>query len=323
MAARWLTGLSPRVRGNHERSYGPFACRRSIPARAGEPGRAARRTSGHEVYPRACGGTGKQRVILLPPAGLSPRVRGNRPRSAANLCWRGSIPARAGEPRIRPGCRRVAEVYPRACGGTCSVLIASDPNAGLSPRVRGNRYGDIRDSRLSGSIPARAGEPAWCNSATRRLQVYPRACGGTFSSSTATSQTSGLSPRVRGNRLADELPGAAQGSIPARAGEPAEESLREAGVSVYPRACGGTVNSHPFTSTGPGLSPRVRGNRRLRGPGPRCRGSIPARAGEPCRRRLCGRLDAVYPRACGGTAHAVRQSTQGSGLSPRVRGNPS
>ena len=71
----------------------------------------------------------------------------------------------------------------------------------------------------------------------------------------------------------------------------------------------------------PGLSPRVRGNRRRRWRGVGLIGSIPACAGEPPRSRpwLTGRR--VYPRVCGGTTGATVYQVDGPGLSPRVRGN--
>ena len=54
---------------------------------------------------------------------------------------------------------------------------------------------------------------------------------------------------------------------------------------------------------------------------PTC-GSIPARAGEPSRNGASLRDFGVYPRACGGT-HTPRLCRAAiSGLSPRVRGNP-
>ena len=72
---------------------------------------------------------------------------------------RRSIPARAGEPGIRSRCRWICRVYPRACGGTVLTLNVVDPPTGLSPRVRGNRYGWHTRTIKHGSIPARAGEP--------------------------------------------------------------------------------------------------------------------------------------------------------------------
>ena len=116
-------GLSPRVRGN------PLQCRvhpelrRSIPARAGEPVPAIARNARPPVYPRACGGTDNVARDLRDEGGLSPRVRGNLQQSRGAIQEQGlsprvrgnriivsndgispgSIPARAGEPRMGPG----------------------------------------------------------------------------------------------------------------------------------------------------------------------------------------------------------------------------
>ena len=70
-----------------------------------------------------------------------------------------------------------------------------------------------------------------------------------------------------------------------------------------------------------GLSPRVRGNPRIRQTGFLITRSIPACAGEPgaaVGRRWNG---AVYPRVCGGTSVPSKCLTSVVGLSPRVRGN--
>ena len=71
---------------------------------------------------------------------------------------------------------------------------------------------------------------------------------------------------------------------------------------VYPRACGGTSPRPSRLLSGPGLSPRVRGNPTLRRAGVLSGGSIPARAG--------------------GTRDRPGCTDEGPGLSPRVRGNP-
>ena len=54
--------------------------------------------------------------------GLSPPVRGNHPKGAANPDCSGSIPACAGEPAVDVGNASSAAVYPRLCGGTGGVL---------------------------------------------------------------------------------------------------------------------------------------------------------------------------------------------------------
>ena len=72
------------------------------------------------------------------------------------------------------------------------------------------------------------------------LGAYPRVGGGTTFSAIELAWTSGLSPRVRGNRVPAHQVRALLRSIPARAGEPVtvQDALTKA--QVYPRACGGT-----------------------------------------------------------------------------------
>ena len=173
--------------------------------------------------------------------------------------------------QFAPKCSQPS-VYPRVCGGNL-------PACAGEPLWRA-------DVPRRGSIPACAGEPSFRPKSARPGRVYPRVCGGTERSTSAHAcnpglsprvrgnfsfrNASGLSPRVRGNHLSQRRVRAADGSIPACAGE-----------GVYPRVCGGTVLH--------GLSPRVRGNRcpPVRGNlssgavGAYCSRSIPACAGEP------------------------------------------
>ena len=172
----------------------------SIPARAGEPVSLPSTGGAWAVYPRACGGTaaGYDSLNRLP--GLSPRVRGNRFRYPPPAGPGRSIPARAGEPLRVTIASTAYPVYPRACGGTWGFQPRPAPLWGLSPRVRGNlpRYRFVDD--VHRSIPARAGEPPISAPFQLRIQVYPRACGGT------PVIIRGVTDLAR--------------SIPARAGEP-------------------------------------------------------------------------------------------------------
>ena len=192
--------------------------------------------------------------------GLSPRVRGNRNEKGPDLLFRGSIPARAGEPQSCANPRLLCEVYPRACGGTAIVRQPATIVRGLSPRVRGNRYFPNRNIFLNGSIPARAGEPAASGERVTKIKVYPRACGGTFIQSRRLILLIGLSPRVRGNLSPVDRNLYTSGSIPARAGEPSQAGAQSPAIRVYPRACGGTLSMSRFLWRCRGLSPRVRGN---------------------------------------------------------------
>ncbi len=299
------SGLSPRVRGNQRNRPRPRRQIGSIPARAGEPRGLIFFTDLFQVYPRACGGTPWAHLLHRPFPGLSPRVRGNPCQHSPAKSMPGSIPARAGEPLKDELAKLRDEVYPRACGGTIVLRLLITHPEGLSPRVRGNRFPRSRRAGSCGSIPARAGEPPPC---VQPPPCGPRACGGTEKSAATSRRPPGLSPRVRGNPIASVNALTALGSIPARAGEPTRCG-RQLGLRwVYPRACGGTTEEGTGIGTINGLSPRVRGNR---DPGigvavhfglsPRVRGnhldeavatktvgSIPARAGEPWRRRRTG-----------------------------------
>ena len=132
---------------------------------------------------------------------------------------------------------------------------------------------------------------------------------------------SGLSPRVRGNRLPAPSPNPNRRSIPACAGEPARGGGAGCSSAVYPRVCGGTQTTGVRRTRKRGLSPRVRGNPVmvvLRNATGR---SIPACAGEPRPRAFGCRICEVYPRVCGGTPPALPPVAVQQGLSPRVRGN--
>ena len=175
--------------------------------------------------------------------------------------------------------------------------------------------------RSARSIPACAGEPQHAAFRDVHNGVYPRVCGGTPVHLQAGGREHGLSPRVRGNRHNDELRIGTIGSIPACAGEPTAPWPGGGWHKVYPRVCGGTDDSNRSSRNKGGLSPRVRGNRRVLEDGNEALGSIPACAGEPSRRALQGRPPEVYPRVCGGTSASSYGKASAMGLSPRVRGN--
>ena len=321
IAAMIQMGLSPRVRGNPSQLRTSPVSGRSIPARAGEPQMPTRNDWWRRVYPRACGGTTTGTLDAVACIGLSPRVRGNPPVRRHSDAPRRSIPARAGEPARLAVAAMPGAVYPRACGGTIASESKTPLGKGLSPRVRGNplQLNDVEHGK--GSIPARAGEPAGRAAVPLDVEVYPRACGGTFGLLTITAAFEGLSPRVRGNRPARTWSAASHRSIPARAGEPRCPASIHGQSTVYPRACGGTAAKQAIKWESDGLSPRVRGNLNCRVATSIVAGSIPARAGEPSGRPTTNPACRVYPRACGGTVFVNIAALDMFGLSPRVRGN--
>ena len=193
--------------------------------------------------------------------------------------------------------------------------------SGLSPRLRGNLEASNVETALRGSIPASAGEPSGSRAGSDRSRVYPRVCGGTTPTRSHSPDHSGLSPRLRGNHAARCELILEIGSIPASAGEPSTLSAMPSEVTVYPRVCGGTNSTRAAPSRSPGLSPRLRGNRRYSPYASGCRGSIPASAGEPLERPQYPLGVWVYPRGCGGTYPIPPLRERYKGLSPRLRGN--
>ena len=200
-------------------------------------------------------------ILAFRGKGLSPRVRGNPGAANPRLSRVRSIPACAGEPIPAFGTACQALVYPRVCGGTLFLQVASLPQIGLSPRVRGNLGLRGQAARRERSIPACAGEPRCPCYSQRRPQVYPRVCGGTPSCHQYALRHRGLSPRVRGNPEMTNEAAKHPGSIPACAGEPAGEASLSHRHQVYPRVCGGTGAQTLPAVPMRGLSPRVRGNR--------------------------------------------------------------
>ncbi len=172
-----------------------------------------------------------------------------------------------------------------------------------------------------GSIPAWAGEPPqsapprWCDG------VYPRVGGGTRLRLEGAHHLVGLSPRGRGNHLRHLYDHIAVGSIPAWAGEPVISAVEWRSKWVYPRVGGGTGWGVVRERARPGLSPRGRGNRRLRKAIRALVRSIPAWAGEPGGLGYALAEGGVYPRVGGGTSVLRSSSPLRGGLSPRGRGN--
>ena len=113
---------------------------------------------------------------------------------------------------------------------------------------------------------------------------------------------SGLSPLVRGNRRHRRPRAEHRRTIPARAGEPPRGGRSRGPRRDYPRSCGGTAIELVDPDGDSGLSPLVRGNRRLASASGGRGGTIPARAGEPS--SPCTAVDQKrdYPRSCGGTS---------------------
>ena len=300
-STRTMTGLSPRVRGKPLYRPGEAVERRSIPACAGEASSASLVMRHRVVYPRVCGGSCGGIWTNMRGWGLSPRVRGKPPRRGNQPPPTRSIPACAGEALLVIGRHPDAGVYPRVCGGSVAAGRERRQQLGLSPRVRGKLARCIPRTDAERSIPACAGEALVCRPPSLHGEVYPRVCGGSYSSYPGLPLAYGLSPRVRGKQRYRRPPAAGRQSIPACAGEATLPEVPAPSKRVYPRVCGGSWDEKFGNVAHPGLSPRVRG-KRADCPGRAVGvGSIPACAGEAALSGGCRWGSVVYPRVCGGS----------------------
>ena len=159
-----VSGLSPRVRGNLVLFPSLAGGEQSIPACAGQPRSRAFGGFFRWVYPRVCGATCRLPQDILMVMGLSPRVRGNPPTNSEASTRPGSIPACAGQPT---GGRILsvdeAGLSPRVRGNRLDGGAVRAVH-GLSPRVRGNHYRASAMWSWLRSIPACAGQPLSCAS---------------------------------------------------------------------------------------------------------------------------------------------------------------
>ena len=196
-------GLSPHARGNRLGMPSVDDSTRSIPARAGQPRPIASWRSRSEVYPRTRGATLLCSRRSRPSDGLSPHARGNHLVRRRLRRRRRSIPARAGQPRIRPRYPYGQQVYPRTRGATTTSPPPAIPSPGLSPHARGNQVALAYCSAEIGSIPARAGQPAPPRAPLPEAPVYPR----TRKSGDARGTPTTVYPRTRGaTRYLDGFP---------------------------------------------------------------------------------------------------------------------
>ena len=151
----------------------------------------------------------------------------------------------------------------------------------------------------------------------------------------------GLSPLTRGNRGRVASWICLTGPIPAHAGQPGLQPLRQTLPGAYPRSRGATRarfslrqsswglspltrGNRPSTAcplAGMGLSPLTRGNRQHSSKSIASLGPIPAHAGQPAPTGTSRRATRAYPRSRGATKWSGWLLSSSAGLSPLTRGN--
>ena len=251
------------------------------------------------VYPRVYGESTWEETCRELIAGLSPRVRGIRPRADPQAGREGSIPACTGNPGRGRGCAPGMRVYPRVYGESVDPPVLSMRRYGLSPRVRGIPRSTAPQRSWVWSIPACTGNPPSAPARSDSTKVYPRVYGESAGPYRDQRSPEGLSPRVRGIHSHRGPECSRHGSIPACTGNPRSVGCTSRASRVYPRVYGESVISAHGRNSPSGLSPRVRGIQLLRSDYELHLGSIPACTGNPGRPRARRRPVTVYPRVYG------------------------
>ncbi len=172
---------------------------------------------------------------------------------------------------------------------------------GPSPQARGSRTPRACSKRISGSIPAGAGEPACSSPGPSYSPVHPRRRGGAYDMVRDLWTQYGPSPQARGSLACGSRSAPCARSIPAGAGEPRTTRETPSSRPVHPRRRGGA------------LSP-------THCPVPGCR-SIPAGAGEPEPGAAGDDATPVHPRRRGGASVLVEVDKNPKGPSPQARGS--
>ena len=192
---------------------------------------------------------------------------------------------------------------------------------GRSPRERGSLKSLEGYSRAWGSIPARAGKPQLQVCSTGSAWVDPRASGEASCNGLQHYSMAGRSPRERGSRDCLRNRAMSSGSIPARAGKPAQSFSHVGSPWVDPRASGEAAPTGPGNWPTEGRSPRERGSP-AEGEGWAIRErSIPARAGKPFEQAIELAPTWVDPRASGEAPAWGPLLRACAGRSPRERGS--
>ncbi len=204
-----------------------------------------------------------------------------------------------------------------------SPLTSKPPEVGAwgysSPRVRSYllRIGHV--ARPAGSISACAELPCTAPRLPRTAGVYLRVCGVTLHGASITSDSGGLSPRVRSYLATNTITASEMGSISACAELPLRHQFHLRVPWVYLRVCGVTGGLFVARDADPGLSPRVRSYRLPLLPRTVGVGSISACAELPTRWPGRSPRSWVYLRVCGVTIDSDAATINDVGLSPRVR----
>ena len=211
------------------------------------------------IIPAYAGNTAAVYVERVCVGGSSPRMRGTPDLPSWSRTETRIIPAYAGNTRKAHPKPQTGRDHPRVCGEHVTPWRDSEAILGSSPRMRGTQVAEGCAERISGIIPAYAGNTAPCSPTNHGSRDHPRVCGEHVHLDRQRGYSAGSSPRMRGTQRAEPL-------------------LTAMNVD-HPRVCGEHPRAPIMKFHGAGSSPRMRGTQNLGNLARFETGIIPAYAG--------------------------------------------
>ncbi len=293
------SGSSPLARGTSPSRFLYGACRRLIPARAGNIPSTRSASLSASAHPRSRGEHRAVSTSISSRGGSSPLARGTSLLKLLATLYNRLIPARAGN--ICPGRRSppLLPAHPRSRGEHKSSPNLPPRPLGSSPLARGTFLGVFSVIIGFRLIPARAGNITYLVKRNDDYAAHPRSRGEHATIQWRDGAGLGSSPLARGTFALAILAGKCRRLIPARAGNICPRRASVAATSAHPRSRG----EHRKTRSGewgtPGSSPLARGTcisvARARPPAR----LIPARAGNIGRYPPARTCRPAHPRSRG------------------------
>ena len=201
---------------------------RIIPALAGNTQRCAVRPSSRGDHPRSRGEYAGRRSAAHSPKGSSPLSRGIPRTSRVHILRRGIIPALAGNTQHQTGLHPTLPDHPRSRGEYDAAARLQAEGAGSSPLSRGIRSSAQSLILTAGIIPALAGNtPRWRRHRPARSD-HPRSRGEYALALDDYRRVSGSSPLSRGILFETNREDMYPRIIPALAGNTRREKSQQA-----------------------------------------------------------------------------------------------
>ena len=208
------------------------------------------------------------------------------------------------------------------CGEHYVQAPTRSERMGSSPHVRGTLNNRARATRVTGIIPACAGNTYVPSVPIGRCRDHPRMCGEHWNRWGTATSSLGSSPHVRGTLMMRPSSGVSAGIIPACAGNTVTKDTDAETYRDHPRMCGEHRRRIFSRRLARGSSPHVRGTHCRILSNIRRVGIIPACAGNTCG-VSCGVVAyRDHPRMCGEHGWQSRTDSGTRGSSPHVRGAP-